>query len=143
MYTGLLHLHSTLRYILLLLLVVTVIKASISIFGNKHFTEGDRKLGLYTLIATHLQLVVGLVLYFVSPVIEAGMADIGETMKNSTMRFYVVEHFVTMILAVLFITIGYSRVKRTKEENKKVLRTAVFYGIGLVLVLLRMPWDRW
>ncbi len=143
MYTALLHTHSTLRYLMLILLLATVTKALAGHFGNKAYTETDRKLGLYTLITTHLQLLVGLTLYFVSPMISGAMEDMGATMKNAELRFYVIEHLSVMLLGIIMITIGYSRVKRTTDVTKKSLRTAIFYGIGLLLVLLRMPYDRW
>jgi len=143
MYTGLLHLHSTLRYVALVLLVVTLAKALITYFAKRNYTETDRKFGLYTLISVHLQLVVGLILYFVSPMISGGLDDMGEAMKNPALRFYVVEHFVTMLLGITMITIGYSRIKRSTDNSKKALKTLIFYGIGFLLILIRMPWDRW
>lgn len=143
MYQALLHTHSTLRYAMLGLLIVVVVKSLVAHFSTGSYSEGDRKLALYTLIASHLQLLVGLYLYFISPMIEGGLADMAATMKNSGLRFYVVEHISMMIIGIAVITIGYSKVKRTQDITKKAGKTALFYGIGLLLILLRMPYDKW
>lgn len=140
MYTGLLHLHSTLRYVVLILLVVAVIKALINWQGKKDFRPGDKKIYLFTLIATHIQLLVGLVLYFVSPIVDQVYADFGAAMKNAMLRFWGIEHFVVMLIAIILITIGYSSSKRVAVAVAKHKRVAIFYLIGLVLILISIPW---
>ncbi|MDF9795108.1 putative membrane protein [Catalinimonas alkaloidigena] len=140
MYTGLLHLHSTLRYIVLILLVIAVIKALINWQKNKDFKSGDKKIYLFTLIATHVQLLIGLILYFVSPIVDQVYADFGAAMKNAMLRFWGVEHFVVMLIAIILITIGYSSSKKAAEAVTKHKRVAIFYLIGLVLILISIPW---
>lgn len=85
MYTGLLHLHSFMRWIALILLIIAVVKA-VSAWNNssKLYTEGNRKLNLFTLISVHLQLVIGFVLYFVSPKVQFGAS----TMKDALIRYF-------------------------------------------------------
>lgn len=142
MYTGLQHLHSYLSYLVLLGLLISFITALIGWLGNKTFSDKDRKLGLLGLIPVHLQWVLGLVLYFVSPL---GMQNFsGENMGDSTARLYMLEHPLTMIIAVVLITIGYSRAKRQiGMDNKGFKSIAIFYGIGLILILSRIPWNAW
>ena len=92
----------------------------------------------------HLQFLIGIVLYFVSPYFSAfsteGMAEI---MGNSTLRLYLIEHPLTMILAVTFLTIGYSKHKKKLSSSKKFKMLSIFYSIAMVLLLSRIPWDAW
>ena len=141
MYTGLQHLHSYLSYLVLLGLLLSLGAALIGLFGSKPFTEKDRKLGLLGLIPAHLQWVLGLILYFVSPLGAANMS--GAAMKDAVSRLYVLEHPLTMIIAVVLITVGYARAKRLTQDKARFRSIALFYGIALVLILSRIPWNAW
>jgi hypothetical protein len=140
MYTGLLHFHSLLRWILLLLLVTAVYKAYTGWTTRAVYTESDRKISLFTLISAHLQLVLGLVLYFISPLITSARMDMGVAMKDAVMRYWVVEHLSMMVISIILITIGYSRAKRVVGDEKKFKMLAIFFGIALVLILISIPW---
>ncbi|WP_192820420.1 hypothetical protein [Rufibacter sp. LB8] len=141
MYQGLQHLHSYLAYAVLLGLVISFVSALLGLFGGKQYTNADRKRSLLGLIPTHLQWVFGLILYFVSPL---GMESAsGEAMKNSVSRLYFLEHPLMMVLAVILITVGYSRAKRQIGTNQGFKSIAIFYGLGLVLILSRIPWNAW
>ncbi|AFD08438.1 hypothetical protein [Solitalea canadensis] len=135
MYTGLLHLHSFMRWIALILLIIAVVKA-VSAWNNssKLYTEGNRKLNLFTLISVHLQLVIGFVLYFVSPKVQFGAS----TMKDALIRYFSVEHAFMMIIAIVLITIGYSKAKRLEIGFEKHKKIAVFYGLGLLVILVSL-----
>ncbi|WP_101446860.1 hypothetical protein [Pontibacter ramchanderi] len=141
MYTGLQHLHSFMAYLVLLGLIVSIVFAFMGMSGNKPFTDKDRKRGLLGLIPAHLQWVIGVILYFVSPM-GINMATEG-FMKDSTSRLYVLEHPLTMIIAVVLITVGYARSKRLQDDKKRFSSIAIFYTIALILVLARIPWAAW
>lgn len=141
MYTGLKHLHSGLAYILLAGLIFSIGYTLISFINKKPFTDGNRKVSLIGLICAHLQLVFGLLLYFVSPLGLSGFS--GEAMKNSLSRLYILEHPLTMAIAIALITIGYSKAKRLTEDRKRYNNILIFYTIGLLLILLRIPWSVW
>lgn len=143
MYTGLKHLHSYWAYLVLITLLIAIINAIIGLTGNKNFTAKDRRLALFALIATHLQLVIGLILYFVSPLGADNLSQMGDAMKNASLRLYVVEHPFTNLIAIALITVGYSRSKRLAKDNSKFKSIAVMYLIGLVLLLIRLPWSAW
>ena len=140
MLTILLTVHSLLRYVLLILLVVSIVKAFSGWFGKKQYPPGDKKLALFTLISTHLQLVIGLVLYFISPNVKAGMADMGEAMKNPMLRFWTVEHLSMMLIAIVLITLGYSLAKRGKDDETKHKRVAIFFLLALIIIFISIPW---
>lgn len=142
MYTGLLHLHSLLRWIFLMLLVFTVAWYFISMIQKSEYNKMAKNLGLFTMILAHLQLVIGLVLYFVSPTVQVALADMAAAMKDANLRFWAIEHILTMILGIIFVTLGYSLSKRAKTAASKYKSGFIFFGLGLFLILLRFPWDR-
>lgn len=142
MYTGLKHLHSYLPYLLLAALLIATITFIVKQSNGSSFSAGDKRLALITLILTHLQLVIGLVLYFVSPVAQAARAS-ENMMGDATSRLYAMEHPLTMLIAIVLITIGYSKAKRKEDSAAKYKTLFVFFGLGLLLALSRIPWDVW
>lgn len=141
MYTGLQHAHSGLAYLLLAALIFAIVYNLIGFMGNKPFTEGNRKIALIGLISAHIQLLIGLVLYFVSP---NGLSNFsGANMKDSTARLYMLEHPLMMILAIILITVGYSKAKKLQDSNQKYKKTLIFFTLGLILILSRIPWSAW
>ena len=136
LYTILKHAHSGFRWVVLFLLVAAVVNAFLKWRNGAAMASSDRKLGLFALIFTHVQFLVGLVLYFIS----ARVVFSPESMKDAINRFFLVEHPSLMIAAVVLVTIGYSRAKRSPSDNFAFRRTFWFYFIGLALILLGSPW---
>src|SRR5690554_5639528 len=127
MYTGILHLHSGLAYLVLLGLIVCIIYAMVKALSGREFTDKDRKFGLIGLIPTHLQFLFALILYFISPL---GFSNLSaETMGDSLARLYAVEHPLINLIAVALITIGYSRAKKLTESKSRFRTVYLFYGI--------------
>jgi NADH:ubiquinone oxidoreductase subunit 2 (subunit N) len=131
--------HSGWAYVALILLVLAVINSFIGKSSQKEFTAKDRKIALFGLIATHIQLLVGLILYFVSPL---GSASIGQ-MAESDVRLTWLEHPLINVIAIVLITIGWSKHKKASTSTAKFNSIAVFYGLGLLLILSRIPWKLW
>ena len=140
MLTGLLHIHSLLRYILLIMMLISIVKSFSGWFGKKQYLPGDKKVALFTLISAHLQLVVGLILYFVSPTVKMGLADMGAAMKDPGLRFWAVEHISMMLIAIVLITVGYSSAKRGKDDITKHKRIAIFFLLALIVIFMAIPW---
>lgn len=136
LYTILQHAHSGFRWVVLLLLVAAVINALLKWRGGKSYSAGDKRLGLLAMTMTHLQLLVGIVLFFISEKVVFS----GESMKIAMNRFFLVEHPTLMLLAVILITIGYSRAKKAGTDSARFQRTFWFFLIGLALILLGIPW---
>lgn len=141
MYYLVKNLHSILAYIVLAALIITVLYVLNAWLKNSKFTTGVKKLALSVLIASHVQFLIGLIAYFISPLGFANASK--ETMGNSVGRLYMLEHPLMMFLAIIFITIGYSKAKRTADDKKKLKTITIFYTIGLVLILSRIPWQTW
>lgn len=145
MYTGLLHLHSFWAYLVLGVLLVTVINSIAGLTGKKEFVSKDLRLALFSLIVTHIQLLIGLILWFVSPMGLNAIKNngMGEVMKDSLLRLNAVEHPMMMIIAVILITIGFSKHKTKPTANAKFKTITTFYIIALVVLLSRIPWGQW
>ena len=133
--------HSGWAYLALLLLVFAVANSFVGMSSKKEFTAKDRKIALFALIGTHLQLLVGLILYFVS---KGGFKQLsGAAMKNSELRLTVLEHPLINIIAIALITIGWIKHKKATTGEAKFKSIAIFFGLGLVLILIRIPWSLW
>ncbi|AUC85582.1 hypothetical protein CW731_09910 [Polaribacter sp. ALD11] len=135
--------HSYWAYLVLAILIFAVVNAIIGLTQKKQFTDKDLRIGLFALIVSHIQLLIGLGWYFMSPWYEALKADAGAVMKEKSVRLLAVEHPIMMILAIVFITIGWSKHKKKTEDAAKFKTFVVFYGIGLLLILSRIPWSNW
>jgi hypothetical protein len=131
MYSTLLEIHSLLRYFVLLSLLVVIIQSVIGMNGNKPFGKWDNKFSLYLLIFTHLQLLVGLILYFVSPNVRFG----GGVMADKMARYWTVEHIFGMLVAVTLITIARITSKRMATDQAKFKRLAIFNFVALVVII--------
>tara|TARA_B110000977_G_scaffold156199_1_gene198761 strand:- start:308 stop:742 length:435 start_codon:yes stop_codon:yes gene_type:complete len=143
METGLKHLHSFLPYIVLTILVLALLKSFVAYRKGQPHTEAHRKNGLILLIVAHIQFLLGVVLYFVSPKSLAALNDMGAAMKNADLRFYGLEHPLMMIVAIVFITMAYSKSKKDIADRLKHKVKSVYYLIALVLILSRIPWSVW
>lgn len=139
MLTGLLHTHSLLRYIILALILVSIFKSFSGWFWKKPYLPGDKKVALFTLISAHLQLVVGLILYLISPTVKYALSDPG-TMTDPGLRFWAVEHISMMIIAIALITVGYATAKRGATDEAKHKKIAIFYLIALIVIFIAIPW---
>lgn len=136
--------HSYLAYVVLALLFFAVANAIIGLVGKKMFTlEKDFRISLFTLILSHIQLLVGLLLFFISANGFQAIQTLGMGGLNSAARLLAVEHPFVNIIAIVLITIGWSRHKKFMEADKKFKSIALFYGLGLVLILSRIPWGQW
>ena len=142
MYTGIQHLHSGVAYLALLALVVVIIYGLIGSLSGREFTEKDRKIALIAFILSHIQLLVGLILYFVSP-LGFSLLKGGGAMSDATARLTAVEHPLINILAIVIITIGYSRAKKPGNPRARFRSIYMMYAIGLLLILSRIPWASW
>lgn len=138
-----LKLHSYWAYLVLLILIIAVVNALIKVFGDKEYEAKDFRIALFTLIVSHIQLLIGLILYFVSPKFELWSQLGAEVMKNPLARLYLVEHPLVNIIAVALITIGYSKHKKKLTSKAKLKPIAIFYSIALILFLSRIPWNVW
>jgi len=143
MYTGFLHLHDTLRWLVLLSLVITLVKYVSGWLANQSWKKTDNILGIVFTSLMDIQLLTGLALYFfLSPVTKLAMSDFGAAMKDPGLRFYAVEHFSMMLIAVVLVHIGRAKSKKAKTDLAKFKTATIFFLIALVVILAAIPWNR-
>ncbi len=141
MYQGLLHLHSLLRWVILLLLIIAILRHLSGMNNKRTINAGDQRVDLFLMISAHITLLVGLYQWIVGPlglklIQQMGM---GEVMKNSSYRFFAVEHLAGMLIAIILITVGRGAVKRAIDwrTHKKAFW---FFLIALLLIIVSIPW---
>lgn len=135
--------HSYWAYIVLIILIIAVVNAFVGFFKKKEFKSTDLRLGLFTLIVSHIQLLIGLAWYFMSPYFNQLTSNTTEVMKTKEIRLLALEHPVMMIIAITLITIGWSKHKKKTTSIAKFKTFAIFYGLALLLILSRIPWTNW
>ena len=137
--------HSKWAYLVLVVLVLATANALLKFFGDKEFDPKDFRISLFALITMHIQLLIGIILFFTkdyfSTIQEIG--GMGELMGNKALRNLIVEHPTTMIIATALVTIGYSKHKKKLVSKPKFKMLAIFYSIALALVLYMIPWNLW
>ncbi len=140
MYNGMLHLHSVLRWIILILLLVAIYKS----FTDRHkaFTPGHKKTGLFLMICADVMLLVGFYQWFTGPL---GLKSIqlngfGIVMKDAGLRFFAAEHTIGMLVAIILIHLGYAYGKKSVPDAIKHKRTLLYYGLALLIILISVPW---
>lgn len=137
-----LFLHSLLRWAILILLLAAIFKSYGGMNSGRAFTRGDRKLGLFLLITAHTTLLLGLVLWLFGAFGLAFVRDqgMGEVMKNAVMRYWVVEHFFGMAVAIVLITIGRGVAKKSIPDANKFRRAFWLFLLALIIILVTIPW---
>lgn len=136
----LVQIHSILRWVILILIIVAIFRSFGA--GSKPFTESHRKNGLFLMIASDIMLLLGLVQWFtggfgLKAIQSNGM---GGVMKDGVMRFFAVEHLLMMIIAIVLIHVGYSFSKKNISDAKKHTKTSLFYILALLVMLAAIPW---
>lgn len=141
LYDVLKHVHSTGRWVVLVLLLFAIFNSLIA--GNRPYIRTDNRLGLFNTIAADLMLLIGIILYFVGPMgyklIEAN-GGMSAVMKDPTLRFYAVEHILGMLIAVVLIHIGKVQGRKAISDKAKHRRTMIFYFLALLIILASIPW---
>lgn len=132
MYTGLLHTHSAIRYVVLILLIAVIIQSLLGLINKKPYTSLDNRVGLFLFIATHTQLLLGLILFFVSPFVQFS----GAAMKDPSSRYWLVEHNTAMLIAIVLITLARTTSKKMTDAQAKHRRMFIFNTIALAIILV-------
>lgn len=139
MYTGFLHLHSFLAYALLGAVVLAIVVAALGLGGKKPYAKPAGVFATIGMIATHVQFLLGMGLYFISPNVQFS----GEMMGNSIWRKFTLEHPLLMIAAIVLVTIGRRKAKNRNEPGKSHRLIVIFYTLAIVAMLAAIPWNRW
>jgi len=134
-------LNTNLEYLTLIFLVVATLNAFWGLIGKRSFGIKDLRLSLFTLIFSYIQMLMGIATYFVSDYFSAWEKGMGAVIRDSNLRMYLIQRPITNIFAIVLITMGWSLHKKASVDRKKYFRIAVFYAIGLLLLLSRISWQ--
>lgn len=145
MYRAIYYLHSYWAYLVLLVVILATLNAIAGVISKRSYGPSDFRISLFALICTHIQLLIGIVLFFISPKIVwfTEGVPVKEIMGDSVLRMYNVEHPLMMIIAVVLITIGYSKHKKKLSSAPKFKMLAIFYPLALIAILAMIPWAAW
>lgn len=136
----LLGLHNLMRWVVVILAVLAVGNAFWGWFGGRTWTDRDRRLGSFFAISLDIQLLLGLLLYFINGWFSQLINNFSDVMSVSSLRFFGIEHFLMMLLAVIFVHIGASRARKAEGDTNKFRTAAIWFSLGVVLILVSIPW---
>lgn len=143
MYTFFLSIHNIMRWVVLIAGVITAVRALIGWFGKRPWESLDDRLGLIFTVSLDIQLLLGVLLYFVlSPITTSALRDFGGAMSNADSRFWAIEHITIMFIAVVLGHVGRALSRRASDSTKKHQRAAIFYTLAVLAILAGTPWFR-
>jgi hypothetical protein len=140
MYSILLALHSFVRWFVLISLLFAIYRAYNGLFTKKIFSRLDNSVRHWTATFAHIQLVIGIWLYFISPIINYFLHNYKDAVHQRQIRFFGMEHSLMMIIAIVVITIGSAKAKRKQTDSEKFKTIAIWFTIGLLIILISIPW---
>ena len=140
MYAIVLTIHSYLRWLVLFSLLFAIYRGYRGWLRNKPFTAFDNKTRHITATIAHAQLLIGLWLYFISPLITYFLNHYKEAAKERSIRFFGMEHSAMMIISIIITTIGSAIAKRKKDDRQKFKVMALWFTVALLIILASIPW---
>ena len=140
MYNIILSLHSLLRWVILLLLLINIVRHFAAL--KKPFGNTDKKLGLWLMIFTHITFLLGIYQWFAGAYGYHNISNIGMSavMQNRAYRFFAIEHTVGMLIAIALITIARGVFRKNITDTKKHKRCIILYLFALLVILASIPW---
>jgi cytochrome b561 len=141
MYTILLVIHSWFRWLVLASLLYAVCRSCYGWITGHQFTAADNSVRHVTATVAHVQFLIGIALYFVSPVVMYFLQNFNTAVHQRDIRFFGMEHITMMLIAICMITIGSVRAKRKGTDRAKFKTLAIWYGIGFIIIFLSIPWE--
>ena len=145
MYATLLAIHNIVRWVVVILGALAVLRAFIGWIGKQAWIPADRKIGSFFTISLDIQMLLGLILYLAfSPYGLSAFRnfELSAIMGQSEMRFFALEHILFMVLAVVFAHLGTSLARKADKPNQRHRLAATWFGLALLLIVLGMPWAR-
>ncbi len=140
MHPHLIMLHSVLRWVILLAIIISIYRSYTGWKSGRAYTAWDNRWKAITVAVVHIQFLVGLIMYFLSPVVSYFWKNFSTAVKERDIRFFGMEHLVAMLIAVVLITIGSSKVKRQSNSRAKFKTLTIWFTIALIIMFLSIPW---
>lgn len=140
MYNTVLTLHSLVRWLVLISLLIAIYRAFYGWFSQKTFSKFDGTVRLITATTAHIQFGLGLCLYFISPIIDYFLHNYKSAVKVDGIRFFGMEHSLMMLIAIILISIGSVKAKNKSNDKEKFKAMAIWFSLGLLIILISIPW---
>lgn len=140
MYNTVLVLHSIMKWLVLLLLIISVIKSFHGFYKNNPFSKSSNSLRHWTATIAHIQLMLGITLYAQSPITKYFWNNFGQASKHLDSLFFGIIHMLLMLVAIAIITIGSAKAKRKESAKDKFKTMAIWFTIGLIVIIVAIPW---
>ena len=141
MYSAILTVHSYVRYAVLLLVLLVVLRYLAGLLRSRAWNNGDEEIGRWMIRVWDLQFLLGLVLYFLSPIVQFGFVNFGEAMGDAQIREFLIEHPLLNLLAIGVLHVGWIRAGRAAADRGRMVTALVFIAIAALLVVLSIPWS--
>jgi hypothetical protein len=140
MYQTLTFYHNLMRWLVLASLLFSLYRAYKGYFSRSAFTKTDNAVRHWTATIAHIQLIIGMTLYFQSPIIKYFMANFKEAVSNFDITFFSLIHSSLMLTAVVLITIGSAKSKRKQTDQEKFKTILIWFSIALLIIFIAIPW---
>ena len=140
MYPFLLALHSLIRWFVVAGLLFALYRCYRGLFLKTAFNKTDNFARIAVMAVAHVQLIVGLSLYTISPVVHYFLNNFKTAVHERQIRFFGMEHITMMVIAVAVITIGSIKAGRKTADQEKFKTLAVWLSIAFVMIFLSVPW---
>jgi hypothetical protein len=141
MFPTLLALHSLFRWFVLISIVYSVFLGYRGWLKKRSFTKYDNWVRLITVSFAHIQLMIGIWLYFISPIVDYFLKNFSESMLQTQLRFFGIEHITMMLIGISLVTVGSSIARRKKTDEEKFKAIALWYSIALIIIFTSIPWE--
>ena len=140
MYQTLTFLHSTFRWLVLLSLTYSILRAYKGYFSDKEFSKTDNSIRHWTATIANIQLVLGITLYFQSPIIKYFWNNFNEAKASFDLLFFGLIHIFLMLFSIILITVGSSISKRKATDKEKFKTILIYFVIALIIIFIAIPW---
>lgn len=142
MYQLVLSIHNAWRWVVVLIIVIAIVQFLMGWLQKQSWTPAARRTLLLYTTALDIQLLLGLLLFFISPLTTSAFSNFGEAMRNSGQRFFLVEHTVMMLIAVIVAHVTSVITRKQATDAGKFRVAAIGAIVATIAILVGMPWSR-
>jgi len=140
MYNSLLGIHSIVRWLLVLSLLLSIGIALRGYLMNRTFSSADNRIRHWTATIGHIQLIIGILLYLKSPIAQYLYTHFNDAVANWQVLFFGVVHSLLMLIAIVVLTLGSAFAKRKDTDRLKYKTMLIWYSVALLLIFVAIPW---
>lgn len=141
MFSSLLALHSFFRWIILFTIIYSIFFACRGWHKKKNFTKHDHWTRMITVSLVHIQLMIGVWLYYISPLVKYFLSNFSESIHQTQLRFFGMEHITMMLIGISLVTVGSSVARRKKTDEEKFKAIVLWYSLALLVIFTSVPWE--